>query len=73
MVDKEVLTDKQNEGGYFMYNTLNVRAPPRDHVTRFARFRQKSSFFIGLKKRNRFVKRNIRKLQKNYITRLQGE
>ena len=27
MVDKEVLTDKQNEGGYFMYNTLNVRAP----------------------------------------------
>lgn len=28
MVDKEVLTDKQNEGGYFMYNTLNVRAPP---------------------------------------------
>ena len=51
MVDKEVLTDKQNEGGYFMYNTLNVRAPPRDHVTRFARFRQKSNFFIGLKKR----------------------
>lgn len=73
MVDKEVLTDKQNEGGKFMYNTLNVRAPPRDHVTRFARFRQKSSFFIGLKKRNRFVKRHIRKLQKNYITRLQGE
>lgn len=73
MVDKEVLTDKQNEGGYFMYNTLNVRASPRDHVTRFARFRQKSSFFIGLKKRNRFVKRHIRKLQKNYITRLQGE
>lgn len=58
MVDKEVLTDKQNEGGYFMYNTLNVRAPPpRDHVTRFARFRRKSRFFIGLKKRNRFVKR----------------
>lgn len=73
MVDKEVLTDKQNEGGYFMYNTLNVRAPPRDHVTRFARFRQNSSFFIGLKKRNRFVKCHIRKLQKNYITRLQGE
>ena len=73
MVDKEVLTDKQNEGGYFMYNTLNVRAPPRDHVTRFARFRQKSGFFIGLKNRNRFVKRHIRKLQKNYIRRLQGE
>lgn len=47
MVDKEVLTDKQNEGGYFMYNTLNVRAPPpRDHVTRFARFRQKSIFLL---------------------------
>lgn len=73
MVDKEVLTDKQNEGGYFKYNTLNVRAPPRDHVTRFARFGQKIYFFIGLKKRNRFVKRHIRKLQKNYITRLQGE
>lgn len=28
MVDKEVLTDKQNEGGYFMYSALNVRAPP---------------------------------------------
>ena len=25
MVDKEVLTDKQNEGGYFMYSALNVR------------------------------------------------
>lgn len=46
MVDKEVLTDKQNEGGYFMYNTLKVRGPPRDHVTRFARFRQKSIFLL---------------------------
>ena len=27
MVDKEVLTDKQNESGYFMYFALNVRAP----------------------------------------------
>lgn len=27
MVDKEVLTDKQNESGYFMYLALNVRAP----------------------------------------------
>lgn len=26
MVDKEVLTDKQNEDGYFMYFALNVRA-----------------------------------------------
>lgn len=47
MVDKEVITDKQNEGGYFMYSALNVRAPPpRDHVTRFARFRQKSIFLL---------------------------
>ena len=46
MVDKEVLPDKQNEGGYFMYSALNVRAPPRDHVTRFARFRQKSIFLL---------------------------
>ena len=49
MVDKEVLIDKQNEGGYFMYCALNVRAPPpppRDHVTRFARFRQKSIFLL---------------------------
>ena len=38
--------------------------PPRDHVTRFASFRQKSIFFIGLKERNRFVKRHMRKLQK---------
>ena len=45
MVDKEVLIDKQNEGGYFMYCALNVRTPPRDHVTRFARFRQKSIFY----------------------------
>ena len=46
MVDKEVLTDKQNESGYFMYFALNVRAPPRDHVTRFASFRQKSIFLL---------------------------
>ena len=48
MVDKEVLSDKQNEVGYFMYSALNVRAPPppRDHVTRFARFRQKSIFLL---------------------------
>lgn len=55
-----------------MYNTLNVRAPPRDHVTRFAHFRQKSSFFIGLKKRNRFVKRHIRKLQKKLHNKIAG-
>lgn len=75
MVDKEVLTDKQNEGGYFMYSALNVRAPPpperpRDSIRTLP---SKIYFFIGLKKRNRFVKRHIRKLPKNYITRLQGE
>ena len=72
MVDKEVLTDKQNESGYFMYFALNVRAP-RDTTWLDSQVSVKIYCFIGLKKRSRFVKHHMRKLQKNYITRVQGE
>ena len=49
MVDKEVLTDKQNESGYFMYFALNVRAP-RDTTWLDSQVSVKIYCFIGLKK-----------------------
>ena len=73
MVDKEVLTAKQNEGRYFMYFALYVRAP-RETTWLDSQVSVKNLFFLLVWKNGTDLWNAIwESCKKNYITRVQGE
>lgn len=73
MVDKEVLTDKQNEGGYFMFNTLNVRAPPPRETTWLdAHASVKNLFFYWFEKTEQICETPYKKAAKKLHNKIAG-
>ena len=63
MVDKEVLTDKQNESGYFMYLALNVRAP-RETTWLDSQVSVKNLFFYWFEKTEQICETSYEKAAK---------